>query len=352
VFPFCLLASQGRHNSLEPGWKEDKINTKEATWTKIEEILRFWGMRNLLTPAARILPMTWAMRAADAWALSLLVLPRPGRQTYWSMRAAFGRNRPDSLKMTWQWLAQPFRDFIICKRLLHGIDVSKNIKIIEKNTESINSLRNSGEAYIIAGAHFIREAEIAIYLNRVTPGHIWRLSASLPTGNHTMDLRIRLQLGTMHKAGYVMHRGNLTLVYTGPDTSAAATLYSALATPGNVALINIDAPYAHGSAGSFSRPFAGYENRTFSKGAAALARLARCPIISCVWYCEPDGTVVIEWGQSIRPAAKSNRRQDVSLMNQLLDNIELAIGKRPSQYILQIGCERCWNPDKEKWEPL
>ncbi len=69
-----------------------------------------------------------------------------------------------------------------------------------------------------------------------------------------------------------------------------------------------------------------HKSRVFSTGAAQLARLAHCPIISCVHTLESDGTIVLEWGVPICVAG-AEARDDAQVMDQLLNTIEIAVGR-------------------------
>ena len=103
--------------------------------------------------------------------------------------------------------------------------------------------------------------------------------------------------------------------------------------------------------GAYERPFVGKRKCVFSTGAALLARLTQCPIITCVPLLEKDGTVVLEWGEPIRIAG-NDAANDVDVMNELFDTIEIAAGERPTQYAFEIGGDRRWNPLIRRWEDL
>ena len=120
----------------------------------VEQAVRILSMQLVLTPAAYIMPRRLALQAANVIALLLLILPVPGFHIYWEMRSAFGKGRIKSLYLTWEWLARPLRDFVVNKRLLYKRENPFNWKIIERNVDSINSLRESGESYIITVAAF------------------------------------------------------------------------------------------------------------------------------------------------------------------------------------------------------
>ncbi len=308
------------------------------------------GMRHVLRSAAWLLPRQWALLVADIIALILSITPVPGFSVMHEMQRAFGVRRTTAFRLSWGWLAIPLRDFVVYMRVILGRE-TENTKVIERNAESISALRTSGESYIVATAHFAREASINMHSPRVTPGHVLLLTDPLPPRIDSIyHSRIRLQLATVVEALYRAHGGNMKHVTVGSEPPAAATLYANLRKPGNVAVITIDTPWQRKGPGSFARPFAGFKSLGFSLGAIGLARLAQCAIISCIIWRENDGTVVLDWGDPIRPALRGTKVEDISIMNKLLDRLEVAIGRRPTQYLLEICGQRRWNPYLEHWQ--
>jgi lauroyl/myristoyl acyltransferase len=89
--------------------------------------------------------------------------------------------------------------------------------------------------------------------------------------------------------------------------------------------------------------------RPFSVGTAALSRLAQCPIVACAGYIEKNGTVVLHWGPVIAPPQRKDEGADVRVTDTILDFLEDAVGRRPTQYVLYIGEERQWNPVLQSW---
>jgi lauroyl/myristoyl acyltransferase len=85
--------------------------------------------------------------------------------------------------------------------------------------------------------------------------------------------------------------------------------------------------------------------RSFSMGAARLAKLCKCPIVSCVCWREDDGTIIFQWGSPILSVGN-----EIDTMNQLIDAVEEAIAARPTQYVLEVGHERRWNPELGRWQ--
>ena len=317
-----------------------------------EELIRILSMQIVLAPAAYTLPRGWALRIANVLALLLVILPMSGMHVYGQMRRVYGKSRLDSLHLTWGWLARPFRDFVVLKRLLYRRENPFNWRIIEKNADGINSLRESGASYIVATGHFLREAVLSISSPNVTYGHNVELSLTPPKRIRCLyDLRMHIQFGTLLKAISSGCGRDSEFVFVGSNPLPFRTLYNRLRKPGNVVFIDVDAPWRKSLAGSYKRPFAGHKSREFATGAAQLGRMARCPIISCVYSLESDGAIVLEWGSPIRIAC-NDADSDVDVMNELIDPLELAIGERPTQYVLRIGDGRRWNSRSRRWEEL
>lgn len=319
----------------------------------IEQVIRILSMQFILAPAAYGLPRKWAMFIADALALLLVILPRPGLDTYRQMRSAFGKGRVDSFYLAWGWLARPFRDFVVLKRLLYKRENPFNWRIVERNVDGINSLRESGESYIIANAHFTKEPIFSLYSPGVTYGHPVQV-ADTPRKRirGLYDLRIHIQYGTLLKAILSCWGRDPEIIFSGSDLRTARALYKKLCKRGNVVYIAVDAPWPKNLTGStYERPFAGYKSRVFPTGAAQLARMTQCPIISCVCSLESDGTIVLEWGSPIR-CVGNRAENDLKVMDELLNVLEVGVGERPTQYIFEIGKGRRWNSRNRRWENL
>ncbi len=316
----------------------------------VEQAVRILSMQFILAPAAYVLPRELALQIANLLALLLLILPKPGFHTYWQMRNAFGKGRVESLYLAWGWLARPLSDFVVLKRLLYKRENPFNWRIIERNIDHINSLRESGESYIVVAAHYAKESALGIFSPDITYGQIIQVANPFQERIRSLyDLRVRIQYGAFLKAHSCWGR-DCEFVFI-KDLRAALQLYRRLSERGNVIVVPVDAPWQKTATGSYERSFAGQKKCVFSTGAAVLARLAKCPIISCVPLLESDGTVVLEWGVPIRIEG-NEAANDIEVMNELLDALEIAVGERPTQYIFEIGGDRRWNPRNRRWEEL
>lgn len=319
-----------------------------------EEIIRLFSMKFILIcmRAKMVSPMNICVRnIADLAALLLAILPKQGSHSYKVMKRAFCGSRLQSFRLSQKWLRQPFLDFIFLNQILRGLDHPRNYKIIEKNAELVQDLRDSGKSYIVATGHFAREAMSILYLEEVTPGCIIQIANPLMVKPGTLyERRLHLQYGTMLAVINFLRPKDLKIMNVGSSPLMYRKLCSELKKPGNALLINLDVSYEDDSRGSIVRPFAAQSKRSFAKGAVRLAHLTRCPIITCTFAREKDGTFIIEWGAPVYALDKYDMTSEAKVMNELLDRIESAIGNRPTQYILPIGTGRRWNQLTRRWE--
>jgi lauroyl/myristoyl acyltransferase len=316
------------------------------------EIIRIVSMQFILLPTAYALPKKFAMLIANFLALFLIIFPEPGRDVYYQMRRAFGKGRFTSLYLTWGWLALPFRDYVLLRRLIKKREDPLNWKIIERNIEGINTLRTSGESYILIAGHFEQGAMLALSLPNVSYNHLFQTAIDTPKRIRSLhDLRIWIKHGALLKILSSCFGRDIEILLRGGDLHSATKLYNSLREPGNVVLIALDAVWDKSLIGSYQRPFAGEKKRVFSMGAVQLARMTRCPLICCVPWIKDDGNIVLEWGDPIRIDNK-DVAAEFKVMDTLLDTLEIAVGKRPTQYYFEIGDDRQWDSQKESWEDL
>jgi lauroyl/myristoyl acyltransferase len=299
------------------------------------ELYRIFVMKGILAPAAYVLPESWGLHLAK-----LLVLP---------LKRLFGGGRYRSFRMAWSWIADPFLDFFVFQRVLNGRDDVTKWKIVQRNAEGVARLREAGQSFIIATGHFQRTAHLAVVSPDVTHGTFIQSTLTAPQrAVRPLDYRMQIQFGTMLKVitfASSKWKRPFELVYTNAGSSAARQLLDRLGKPGSVVSISVDAPWPRGVSGSFSRPFAGMRERSFSTGAARLAKLCKCPIVTCVCWREDDGTVVFEWGTPIMSVGN-----EIDTMNHLIDVVEKAVGERPIHYVLDLGQERQWDPHLRRWQ--
>ena len=312
------------------------------------ELIRILCMQSMLVPAAYLLPKRFGQATAKFLALLLLATPWPGMTTYVQMSRAFGQGRYRSFLLAWGWLARPFLDYVILKRLQYGREDVSNWKIVERDADRVAGIRESGQSFILASAHFQREALQAISCPRLTPGNFVQVAQPLPKTIRTpYDLRIRLQYGTMLRVFSSAWRRPFEFVFTGTGQTAAGVMFDRLRKQGNIVSIHVDTPWPDSSSSFYSRPFAGLDEGHFSTGVGQLASLTGCPIVGCVYWQDDEGTLIVDW---LPPIVKV--KDEVDAMNQLFDSFEKAVGERPIQYMFEVGKERRWNAEIKSWQSV
>jgi lauroyl/myristoyl acyltransferase len=328
----------------------------------IADVGRALAMLLLLRPAADWLPASWALALAELIGFVIAVSPTRGRATYSTMCEAFGLSGLRAARAAQQWLARPFRDFVVLRRIARGREDCSRWKVREIGNEAVRRLKESGQPFIVATGHFARESFLALFLPAVLPYRIGVVAAPPePPSRDPFIFRLRVQYGQLLEALEHVRLNDLSLIFTG---GVVSRLDRRLRQPGNAVVISVDAywngggayvsrtapPVHQGATGLYTRPFIGQLGYRVATGAAALSRIAQCPIVPCVIFMEDDGTRVIEWGMPVPAPAPHDADADVRITNSLLRSIERAVGGRPAQYVLPIGASRRWNALNEKWE--
>lgn len=324
-----------------------KRRVSATCWPAIDELLRSFLMVFVLRPAARLLPRKSALAIARFCGSVMLRMPSSGRPALATMQKAFFMEGEEAQTSAREYLAQPFCSFVIFERILHGRENVDSWTVEERNGQDVAKLRESGRSFIVATGHFRRESHVAIFMPRFCPGDLVTVALSVPPRSlHPGSMRTRVQFGQFSKVHGHIRPGH-EFVYVG---GALKKLLKHLERPNCQVVVSVDAFWRQTDPSAHARPFAGMRARPFSIGSATLSRLAQCPIVGCATYVAKDGTVVVEWGPVIWPAQRENEAADLLNANIILDFLEGAIGRRPSQYTLYIGEERRWNPRLQIWE--
>ena len=313
--------------------------------------LRYGIERFVVLPAADVLPRRWALFVADAAGFLDAALPsttstiglrEAGASTGtrgWRRYAAAGRR-----------LGGSRRDLVMMRRLRRHREHPRDWKIVEVNPERIHALMESRGSCVLVTGHFHHAAELAVGNGLFPPIAGKGMTAPTPGGRLSPQImRERLQNRLLYGLGPMLEGapGKQTFPPVG-DPEMMPAILKDLSGPGGCVRVFIDAiwdkPRAH------RRPFAGIGERGFALGAARIARLAQCPIILEVCVYQPDGAVRVEWGPYIEPLPIDDDAADVAVMDQLLDALEIAVGRYSKQYLHPIGSERTWNAETDCWE--
>jgi lauroyl/myristoyl acyltransferase len=328
--------------------REAELRVSAACWPVVDDLLRCFLMVFILKPAASVLPRRSALAIARWCGSVMLYVPTSGRSVLATMRKAFGMEDADARRSAQESLAQPFHTFVVFHRILHRREHPNDWTVKERNNQGVVQLRQSGRSFIVATGHFSRESFATLCTPRICPGQVVTVSVALPAPSlRPHDIRLRVHFGQILR----------TLRYSFPDQKsvsigggAVRKLLKDLAQPSCQLIMSVDAFWTTTGSSTHMRPFAGMRARPFSIGTAALARLAQCSLVACGSYVEKDGTVVLEWGPVIKPPRREDEAADIRTTNELLDFLENAIGRCPTQYVLYIGEERRWNPALQTWE--
>lgn len=313
--------------------------------------MRYGLERFVVLPAADVLPRRLALHVADAVGFIDLLLPtttamialrEAGASTGargWRRFAAAGRR-----------LGGPRRDLVALRRLRRRREHPRQWNIVEVNAERVHQLVADHRAFVIVTGHFHHAAELAVG-NGLYPWAVGKgMNAPVPAWQRSSRIvRERLQNHLLFGIGPAID-GREDKQFFPPvgDPNLMPAILEDLAKPDGCVRIYIDAiwdkPRAH------RRPFAGMNERAFALGAARIARLAQCPVILEVCLYQPDGSVRVEWGPCVEPSDVNAVAADVDVMDQLIDALEIAVGRYSEQYLHPIGWERTWNAETRRWE--
>ena len=213
-----------------------------AILSLFEDAFMLLAMRLVLSPAACLLPKIPGNGTSGRNGPFPCPIPEIGYSVYWQMRKAFGKGRLESFNLSWRSFALPFRDYVVFRRLSHDRETVRNWNIVERNSEAVKALRESGEPYILAVGHFVREAVLAIYEPMVTPGRAVLLTSAIPDGHWSLrKLLFRTQLGSALKA--LPPRTDLEFVFVGTVRRPLRGLSGCLSRRGGFVSIAVDAPW-------------------------------------------------------------------------------------------------------------
>jgi lauroyl/myristoyl acyltransferase len=331
------------------------MQLKDVPLTVIREradLLRGLMLVLIFRPAAFVCPdpVIWGLAYACA---TIVVLQASGRRMAQDYRTAFGMPRRAALRMAIRAHASRFHEFAFQQKIILGwLDPFKPPVKIEASDEAQAILDGPG-SFMVALAHFERtHAAAAVFHPTVFANRpVYAVAFKLPSLVFLPHVwRMSLQLRQLLRATRRARPQGLEFVYLG---GATARLIDTLRTGRAMATVNIDAHWPRGRSSSLTRPFAGATQRTFSTGSAKLARLAGTPLLLAIPVMSDDRSAVrMRLFGPFHSNAVSADQQDVEITQQMLDAIEREVGKRPCEYVLDIGGDRRWDPDTGSWRAL
>jgi lauroyl/myristoyl acyltransferase len=115
-------------------------------------------------------------------------------------------------------------------------------------------------------------------------------------------------------------------------------------------VVNVDPHWPANRGSTVTLPFAGFSKRTFSTGAARLARMADSPLLLLLPFPDRGKHVTAHLLGPYVSQLETPEERDADVTRQLLAEIERRVGEHPETYALDIGHERTWNSATLMWE--
>lgn len=265
------------------------------------------------------------------------------------MRDAFSLRGAAAVERAQARAACRYLDFVVNRRIRVGREDPATWRVEERGQGSVEPLRRSGASFVVATGHFARHPSYMLWTGATLPQRVIGVTVRPPTARGS-SLRERWAAKHLRLMLDIWGREpDVEWAYI-EDKLVAASLVARLRRPGTAVLISADAPSRPDMATVHRRGFAGNAEQEFALGTAVIARAAGCPVVVCHPYLEADGTVVLEWVGPFE-ADGDDSDADARLTDRILDELERMIGRRPTQYVRTIGCDRRWDPEAERWEP-
>jgi len=301
-------------------------------------------------PAAYLLPRRWIWPVALCFATLFVLLMADGRRLVREFGFIFGVGRTAALKLAITSHAKRMNEFSLQQKMISRIYRPFDVPVrLEASDEARRIIAGPG-SFVVAQAHFERGTAattvfnganfdgrdmfvVAIKVPRFVPmPHIWRIG---------------LQLRQLMRTCLALRPQGLEFVHTG---GAVTGLVDKLQSQRIMVSINVDAHWSRNRSSTLERPFCGALKRSFSTGAAKLARLANVPLLLALPVLDSDPRQVRLrlFGPYTSEAAVPEQR-DVEISQKLLDVIEREVGLRPCEYVLEIGAARRWDGESNRW---
>jgi len=308
----------------------------------------------IFRPASYLLPKPLVWILAQAIASCFVVLQSSGRQLVRDYISIYGLTLGPAMRLAIQTHATRFYEFAILQKYISGqYQPTKEVGVRIEASDEIQRIVDGPGSFVIAQAHFARTASASrifgadtfkdrplnVVIFKVPPWtpmpHLWRM---------------RVQGKQILRAAAALRPEGLTLISTG---GALSGLIDKLRNERVVVSINADAHWGRNRSSSLERPFCAAARRTFSTGAAKMARLANVPVMLALpIHDEEKNEVRVRMFGPFTSQAVLPEQQDIDVTQQLLNAIEVEIGLRPAEYVLEIGSDRRWDAAARKWISL
>jgi hypothetical protein len=249
--------------------------------------------------------------------------------------------------------AKRFNEFSLQQKMISGLYKPSRVPVHLEAGDEVRRIIDGPGSFVLAQTHFERgTATAAVFFERTFQDRtIYMVAFKLPGWVPMPHLwRIGLQLRQVLRASQAVRPRGLELVYTG---GAFNCLIEKLRTERVIVSVNVDAHWGRNRSTSLERPFCSSLKRSFSTGAAKLARLGNAPLLLALPVLGPDQHEVrMRVFGPFTSAAATPELQDAEITNAVLDMVEREVGMRPCDYVLEIGAERRWDSETQHWKPL
>lgn len=311
------------------------------------DFLRALMLVCVIRPVASFLRGVLIKPMAFLMALPLTLATPQGRRAIRWFADDYDRSWFGGLRMAMRSHMNKLKEFgdlqrIICKKVrfeqyTYSIDAG----------DEVRQLIDSGQSLVVTSAHFVRGVGMGVVLGQDVLKRPVHVVAARPPAIATdaYRWRVQVQLSQVLSATRAV-REDVKFVFTG---GAFSSLIHDLRDQRALAIINIDAPWGSHRASSYARPFAGAATRTFSTGAAKLSRLTGSPLLFLMPVLEGGKHVRVRVLGPFTSTETDPDRYDIDVTHQVLDYVEREVGRRPAEYILDIGGARRWDAARETW---
>jgi lauroyl/myristoyl acyltransferase len=317
------------------------------------DLVRGLMLVSIFRPVAYLLPQFLIWGLALVLATAFVILMSSGRRLVREFMVIFGVAWAAALRLAIRSHAKRFNEFALQQKMIARLYKPGKLPVHFEVTDEARAIIDGPGGFVLAQTHFERgSAAAAVFVEKTFNARtFYTVAFKLPRWIPLPHLwRNSLQLRQVMRACQAIRPRGLEFVYTGGAFNA---LVERLRTEHVIVSINIDAHWGRNRSTSLERPFCGALKRTFSTGAAKLARLSNAPLLLAMPVLGPDHREVrMRLFGPFRSDAATAEQQDVEITSAMLDLVEREVGMRPCDYVLEIGAERRWETESQRWTCL
>ncbi len=340
---------------LAPAEIKGKVVTLEAVRTFLgpsfehrADFLRALILVSVIRPTAGFMFGIFMKPLAFLLSLPLTLSTPQGRRSITFFADDYDRSWFGGLRMAVRSHMNKLKEFGDLQRIINKQICPEKFSVVVDASEEIQALVASGKSLVITSAHFVRGIALGVFFNHDLLGRFAHIVTARPppVATDAYRWRVQLMLSQALNALRTVRPERIKFAFTG---GAFSSLIEDLRMNRAMAFVNIDAPWGNHRASSYTRPFAGACTRTFSTGAAKLSRLTDSPLLFLMPVVESDRQVRVRLMGPFTSNETEPDKYDIDVTRQVLDLVEREVGRRPTEYILDIGGGRRWDAELETW---